>query len=297
MKIRAGELPPPGETLLETQIPSDLALKTPLALRLVATLIEEGLIAESERAKLEVCFEEALKNAIVHGNRQDPRCQVRVRIFRGAAEWGVTVEDEGDGFGEDVLTPRSDPDFPWLEHGRGIHLMEHIAGGVEYFRGGRSLLLKVPLASGAERGPSAAGAAAGRTAPGGASPEPLEIAEEQRTLIARLHLPDVSEEQVDPIFVKLQDRLRSSPPALLILDLGAAAYFSSHAIGRLVALLKTCQRLGHTLRLVAPSGELRKAFAAMRLDHILPLHESVPEALAQAFSSAGPRSGSSPCRA
>lgn len=91
---------------------------------------------------VELALREALANAIVHGNRQDPRKRVTVRCFcqpdRGML---VAVEDEGPGF-----DPRSVPDPRDAEclletHGRGLFLMRHLVDRVRISRSGRRVTL------------------------------------------------------------------------------------------------------------------------------------------------------------
>ena len=91
---------------------------------------------------VELALREALVNAIVHGNRQDPRKRVTVRCFcqpdRGML---LAVEDEGPGF-----DPRRVPDPRNAEclletHGRGLFLMRHLVDHVRISRSGRRVTL------------------------------------------------------------------------------------------------------------------------------------------------------------
>lgn len=126
---------------LDRKVTSDLAVKGPLITRLTAAILELGLIDESGLEPLELCLDEALTNAMVHGNHSDPKRYVRARLFQRENEWGVEIEDEGDGFTADQIPDPSAPDFPWREDGRGIHMMRHYARRVEFFNGGRTTVL------------------------------------------------------------------------------------------------------------------------------------------------------------
>lgn len=92
--------------------------------------------------RVELALREALANAIVHGNRQDPEKKVRVRCFcqpdRGML---VAVEDEGPGF-----DPKRVPDPTHAEcvletHGRGLFLMRQLVDHVRISRSGRRVTL------------------------------------------------------------------------------------------------------------------------------------------------------------
>ena len=141
MSIHQESLTSRGETLLEKTIRSDLAAKTPLILRFSSLLIENQLIEESNREKIEVCLEEALKNCIVHGNNLEPQLTVDARLFQTDQEWGVEFTDQGGGFSDQEIPDPEGPDFPWREDGRGIHIMRHIADDVQFFDGGRTIVL------------------------------------------------------------------------------------------------------------------------------------------------------------
>jgi hypothetical protein len=48
MKMHPGPLAPRGETIVQTRIPSDLALLTPLAVRLAQQLVTDGIRRRTE---------------------------------------------------------------------------------------------------------------------------------------------------------------------------------------------------------------------------------------------------------
>ena len=141
MNFHSEDVAPRGETLIEKTVPSDLAAKTPLIVCLSSKLVELGVIDEADREKVEVCFEEALTNAMVHGNECDRERLVHARLFQNDHGWGLQITDEGAGFTPDSIPDPEDPDFPWMEHGRGVHMMNLIADAVEFFSGGRTVVL------------------------------------------------------------------------------------------------------------------------------------------------------------
>ena len=91
---------------------------------------------------VEVALREALANAIIHGNRQDPGKDVYVGCIAGVEEVSIVVRDEGHGFD---LNERADPTSPKnLEstHGRGIYLMESMMDEVHFERGGAVVYMR-----------------------------------------------------------------------------------------------------------------------------------------------------------
>lgn len=112
-------------------------------LRRIDSLLRETLPGR-DSAPLMVSCEEAMSNALVHGNRGDVRKPIAVRIVlsRETDELTVIVSDQGDGF---------DPRQRVLDHfdesslhrvsGRGLVIMANLVDRVWYWNGGRSVAL------------------------------------------------------------------------------------------------------------------------------------------------------------
>ena len=90
---------------------------------------------------VELAAEEAMTNAMKHGNAGDPTKRVRVAYRVDAAEVWLQIEDEGDGFHiEDVPDPTL-PDNLLRPSGRGILLMKTFMSTVEYNERGNCVTL------------------------------------------------------------------------------------------------------------------------------------------------------------
>jgi serine/threonine-protein kinase RsbW len=91
---------------------------------------------------VELALREALVNAIVHGNRQDPQKRVTVRCFcqpgRGML---LAVEDEGLGFDPSCVPDPRNAECLLETHGRGLFLMRHLVDYVRISRSGRRVTL------------------------------------------------------------------------------------------------------------------------------------------------------------
>ncbi|MDR1492102.1 MAG: ATP-binding protein [Planctomycetaceae bacterium] len=103
--------------------------------RLAERLAEQMLLlewAEKDVFDVQIAFEEALTNAVVHGNHSDPLKLVHVQCLVTAAEVCLSMRDEGTGFNpEDVPDPRH-PDNLHTPSGRGIMLIRHFMDKVEF---------------------------------------------------------------------------------------------------------------------------------------------------------------------
>jgi serine/threonine-protein kinase RsbW len=97
-------------------------------------------LEEDTSGKLMLLLSEAVTNAIVHGNNEDPTKKVEVEIKIKPDSIVTTVEDEGDGY-----DPDKESDNPLNEEnllkegGRGIFLIEEISDEIEYFNEGRGI--------------------------------------------------------------------------------------------------------------------------------------------------------------
>jgi serine/threonine-protein kinase RsbW len=86
---------------------------------------------------IRLSLEEALINAIKHGNKLDPSKKVTVQAEVAPEQVEIIIEDEGPGFERgSVPDPTTEENLERL-HGRGILLMEAYMTEVEFTRGGR----------------------------------------------------------------------------------------------------------------------------------------------------------------
>ena len=73
---------------------------------------------------IEMALREALANAVIHGNHEDPHKRIYVTCrCQMDGEVSITVRDEGDGFNSPAVPDPTDPHRRLLSNGRGIYLM------------------------------------------------------------------------------------------------------------------------------------------------------------------------------
>src|ERR1041385_7460266 len=110
--------------VVDIDIPNDVAYIE----RVVELVRHECAVMDFAKRQLmlnvPVALTEALSNAILRGNRDDPRKHVHVRAEVDAERLVVEVADEGDGFELDArsIDPTT-PDNIDREDGRGLFLM------------------------------------------------------------------------------------------------------------------------------------------------------------------------------
>jgi serine/threonine-protein kinase RsbW len=122
-------------------IPSELDAAERIQDRIIALLEKEGFSARDVFG-MRLALEEAIVNAIKHGNRMDPDKSVRIRCEVDPSRVYVEVEDQGPGF-----NPTDIPDPTAVENlekpgGRGIMLMRAFMTRVEYVGKGNQVVLE-----------------------------------------------------------------------------------------------------------------------------------------------------------
>jgi len=89
-----------------------------------------------------LAIEEALVNAICHGNREDPRKQVQVRCRLATDRVRVEIADEGPGFDPSRVPDPTDPGRLENPKGRGLLLMRAFMSRVSFQDSGRTVILE-----------------------------------------------------------------------------------------------------------------------------------------------------------
>lgn len=108
--------------------------------KLIDALKEQG-VDEEIVFDIHVGFEEALRNAMIHGNKSNPDKKVKIETDIGEEALTIIVEDEGAGF-DPVKVPDPTKDENLLkESGRGVYLMHHLMDEVRYENGGRRVVM------------------------------------------------------------------------------------------------------------------------------------------------------------
>lgn len=120
--------------------PSDLALVRP-----IQDDIEQGLQAnrfgDSDIFAVKLAVEEALVNAIKHGNQLDVTKHFRVEYSINEDLFGITIADEGVGFNPDeVPDPREECNLD-RPCGRGVFIIRHFMTTVDYRDGGKKVVM------------------------------------------------------------------------------------------------------------------------------------------------------------
>lgn len=121
-------------------ISNDSHLLKDVSKKLIASL-KERKVHEDIIFDIHVAFEEALRNAMIHGNKENPDKKVNIDIEWTDGTIMLSVEDEGDGFDPDSLPDPTLSENLLKERGRGVYLIKHLMDGVTYQNGGRKIIM------------------------------------------------------------------------------------------------------------------------------------------------------------
>jgi len=108
----------------------------------IIQLLEELRYEERDVFGIRLALEEALVNAIKHGNQMDPNKTVRITCRAAVDKVRIEIEDQGEGFQPgDVPDPTADEN---LERpcGRGIMLMRAFMSSIAFNASGNCVILE-----------------------------------------------------------------------------------------------------------------------------------------------------------
>jgi serine/threonine-protein kinase RsbW len=117
-------------------MPSKIQAISPLVDRLMR-LIQGSQCVPGDEFDVELALREALGNAVVHGNQEDPEKKVHIRCrCQPGNQIYIVVTDQGKGFDFGKMVCTGFTSDPSSEHGRGIQLMKGFMDDVHFESGG-----------------------------------------------------------------------------------------------------------------------------------------------------------------
>jgi serine/threonine-protein kinase RsbW len=134
---------------IDCWMPSKIQAISPLVDRLMR-LIEGSQCVPGDEFDVELVLREALENAVLHGNQEDPGKKVHIRCRCGPGnEITIVVTDQGRGFDFGKIVGNGFTSDPAADHGRGIQLMKAFMDDVHFERGGSEVHMRKRARNGA----------------------------------------------------------------------------------------------------------------------------------------------------
>lgn len=125
----------------EVTIPSDLEEARRLQTRIEEELQGKSRFSEMELFHIKLALEEAIVNAIKHGNQMDRAKSVRVAYHISHDRFDIRIADEGPGFDPDDVPDPTAPENLERPCGRGLLLMRHYMNHIEYVSPGNTVIM------------------------------------------------------------------------------------------------------------------------------------------------------------
>jgi serine/threonine-protein kinase RsbW len=123
---------------------SSLQKNISLIEKFVEEICDENYIPGIYFGNIMLAIEEAVKNAIIHGNKQDSNKQVTLAFQRKRDGLDFIIEDEGEGFNPRLIPNPLESDKP---EGNGIFLMRSLADKVSFNQSGNQVELTFTISS------------------------------------------------------------------------------------------------------------------------------------------------------
>jgi len=123
---------------ISEKLPSRIEIIPEFILRVIDKIRPPDLTAE-EIFNIKLCLEEALINAMRHGNKLRPEAFVEVNIEATADYLKIQIKDEGKGFDPGNLPDPTKNENLEKPGGRGVFLIKNLMDKVEYFDCGRGI--------------------------------------------------------------------------------------------------------------------------------------------------------------
>ncbi len=123
--------------LIKETIPSSLEKIPPFVSNLMSNL--KPFLDQEQAFDVRISLEEALVNAVKHGNRFNPELWVEIEAEVCERAMVLKVSDQGSGFDYTNLSDPTQKENLTRPAGRGIFLIRHLMDEVEFLDGGRTI--------------------------------------------------------------------------------------------------------------------------------------------------------------
>lgn len=131
-----------GQARLDFLIPSDLSYVLGINHEVSLLLKEFGFPLQDVRVNIPLVCDEAITNAIIHGNKRNPEKKVNVQIYVSFSRFRIRVRDQGEGFDVSTVEDPREGENVMRSSGRGVFLMKNIMDVVEFKENGTVLELE-----------------------------------------------------------------------------------------------------------------------------------------------------------
>lgn len=123
------------------KIPSDLSMVQKISAQVLQLLTGQFSVSETFSFDLRLCLEEALINAMKHGNKLRKDTFVTLDVDADADRVSLVVRDQGAGFSMQNIADCTKEENLFKNCGRGVYLIKHLMDEVRYNDVGNELTM------------------------------------------------------------------------------------------------------------------------------------------------------------
>jgi serine/threonine-protein kinase RsbW len=117
------------------KVPSEPEYIRKVSYRIISSL--SGMTHDEPKLfDIKLSVEEAVRNAIAHGNKSDKARSVTVSYWLDGRDLNIEVADEGEGFDHTKVPNPTEKENIMKNSGRGVYLIKRLMDKVEFNRSG-----------------------------------------------------------------------------------------------------------------------------------------------------------------
>ncbi|TWU42941.1 Serine/threonine-protein kinase BtrW [Novipirellula aureliae] len=125
---------------LHRRIPSDTATGSALVHEIMDAMTKRNW-SPQDLFRVQLAYEEAIVNAIRHGNRHDCKKTVEVKMSCDDERVEIQITDQGCGFDPDSIPDPRSEELLEVPGGRGVLLMSEIMSEISYNKAGNQITM------------------------------------------------------------------------------------------------------------------------------------------------------------
>lgn len=242
-------------------IPSQTSEIYPLQHEILDALAADGF-DENSMFAIRLAMDEALINAIKHGNKSDPSKKVNVDFSCDGEKAVVSVRDEGNGFEHGSIMDPRDADGLNRTHGRGIFLIKQFMSEVAFNDKGNHITFTYVKGHDSSK-----------------ILDGVRVWQCRGIAIVELDA-EIGHIEVDGLQRQFEKLVKSGHTRIII-DLRSLDYINSMVLSAFIMAMKLVSEVGGRLKLVRPTPNVDRVLNATNLARILDVDSDLGMAIAE----------------
>ncbi len=247
---------------IEISIASDFSDAKKIEETIIDLATQQGYDEDSIFA-LRLSLEEALVNAIRHGNKEDSDKKVHICYTVNASRVDIWITDEGNGFCPDSLPDPTCNDKLEIPSGRGVLLMRAYMDLVEFNESGNS----VHLTKFSKQQPTHSYTVS--------TQGNLQIAVDEYERYTAIHLKGSADMAEAAEMSSVIDKIIEDGKHQLIMDIKLLDFICSMGLGTLIKTQTRCGQKNGSFHIVNPQPAVQRILKTTRLDKLFSISCSV----------------------